>query len=463
MKLKLLQEPELIFGNGSHIDIKFGLMQHGPFDAKTHQSPREIKLGVIGTNDTIEGLEQWLNEIKKGIPGKTSKKENLFPMFPGYGEGTNLPASFVFETGTNRIISQSMIKSLPEAGANQVVRTIVDLFYEEAKYLCEKKVIDVLVFALPYEILTLLQSLKSDFNFRDMLKAKVMSLKKPCQLVLPTTYNMKSQGGVEITKRKPQDESTRAWNFYVALYYKAGGIPWRIQKKNDEFSTCYIGIGFYNTLDKESIETSVAQIFNERGEGIILRGEQAHFSKEDRHPHMNCEDAYKIIVDSLQKYKTEHGTLPARVVVYKTSHYTDDELQGIEQAIKEKEVQFFDCISIRQSEVKLLRTHDYPPLRGTFCSLDDQNHILYTRGSVQFYESYPGMYIPVPLSFYAERIEQTPNFLAEEILSLTKLNWNNTQFDNSLPITLSAALKVSKVLKYLRPEDNIESRYSYYI
>lgn len=28
-----------------------------------------------------------------------------------------------------------------------------------------------------------------------------------------------------------QDEASIAWNFYTALYYKAGGIPWSVKKK----------------------------------------------------------------------------------------------------------------------------------------------------------------------------------------------------------------------------------------
>lgn len=462
MKAALLQEPELIFGNGSHIDIKFGLMQYGPFDAKSPQAPREIKLGIIGTNDTIEQLLGWILSIKNGVAAKKSKKENLFPLFPGYGEGTNLPATFICDTTTTRSISQSTIKSLSGTSTSSLIGAIVELFYEEAKYLCENKTIDVLVFAIPYELLSLMQG-NSHFDFRDMLKSKIMGLKKPCQLVLPTTYGINPPQGTNLGRRALQDEATRAWNFYVALYYKAGGIPWRIQKRNDEYATCYIGIGFYHTLNNESVETSVAQIFNERGEGIILRGEQAHFTKDDKHPHMSNDDAHKIITASLQKYKTEHGTLPARVVVYKTSHFTPEELDGIESATKEKEIGLLDCISIRPSPVKLFRTQDYPPLRGTMFSLDEENHLLYTRGSVQFYETYPGLYVPVPLAFHCERTEATPKFLAEEILSLTKLNWNNTQFDNASPITLMAAFNVSKILKYLGEKNEIESRYSYYM
>jgi hypothetical protein len=113
-----------------------------------------------------------------------------------------------------------------------------------------------------------------------------------------------------------------------------------------------------------------------------------------------------------------------------------------------------DLISLDQSFTRLYRTGNYPPLRGSYLSLDEQNHILYTRGSVDFFQTYPGMYIPRPLSFKCEQTEQTPKFLAQEILALTKMNWNQTQFDGADPITIRAARQVSGILKYIPSSEN---------
>jgi hypothetical protein len=44
-------------------------------------------------------------------------------------------------------------------------------------------------------------------------------------------------------KRQVQDPATRAWNFHTALYYKAGGIPWRLIRDADS-ETCFIGASF---------------------------------------------------------------------------------------------------------------------------------------------------------------------------------------------------------------------------
>jgi hypothetical protein len=105
----------------------------------------------------------------------------------------------------------------------------------------------------------------------------------------------------------------------------------------------------------------------------------------------------------------------------------------------------------------------YPPLRGTLLRYDKDSALLYTRGSVEFFRTYPGMYIPRPLMLRCQALGQPLQHIAEETLALTKMNWNNTQFDNGLPITIAAARQVGDVLKYVGDEQEIAPRYSFYM
>ena len=223
-----------------------------------------------------------------------------------------------------------------------------------------------------------------------------------------------------------------------------------------------MGVSFYNTLDREKVLTSTAQVFNERGDGVVLRGGTAKRSKEDRQIHMAGEDAYKLLDGALKTYRSEHRTLPARVVVHKTSSHNSAELEGFREALDSNGVDSADFLSLGKSFTRLFRNGGYPPLRGTFFTLDHRTHMLYTRGSVDFFATYPGMYVPSAQRLLCEEIEQTPAFLAREILALTKMNWNNTQFDNRDPITVRAARGVGIYSKYVE-EGKGQSRYSYYM
>jgi hypothetical protein len=299
-----------------------------------------------------------------------------------------------------------------------------------------------------------------------MLKAEAMSLRRPLQVIRPATYDEKMRRRQKQNTSRfqsLQDEATRAWNIHTALYYKAGGVPWRLIRDPSLLSACFIGISFYTTLDRSSVMTSMAQVFNQRGEGVIVRGGAAQVSKEDRQPHLGREDAFKLLKNSLDRYREEHKTLPARVVLHKTSSFDRDELEGFRDAVLDREIDYYDFLSISDSDTRLLRYGVYAPLRGTLLTLSGREQVLYTKASVDFFQAYPGMYVPMPRLIRCEEVSEAPAALAMEILALTKMNWNNTQFDGSLPITLRAAKQVGSLLKYIPEGTPVEAQYRYYM
>ena len=85
------------------------------------------------------------------------------------------------------------------------------------------------------------------------------------------------------------------------------------------------------------------------------------------------------------------------------------------------------------------------------------------RGSVPYFETYTGKYIPNPVEVRLYEYDESPNLICDEILALTKMNWNNTQFDRRLPITIECARKVGEILKYLDEGDVMALRYSFYM
>jgi hypothetical protein len=187
-------------------------------------------------------------------------------------------------------------------------------------------------------------------------------------------------------------------------------------------------------------------------------------SKKDRTPRLDAESASALLREALSRYRATHQNFPARIVIHKTSSFSEQELAGFHAAAAEHSISTADYLSLDEdSGQRLFRYGAYPPLRGTFLSIDDTRQLLYTRGSVDFYATYPGMYVPQPLLIRCDSIEQTPKFLAKEMLSLTKMNWNQTQFDGGVPITLAAARKVGNVLKYLGESDPVADRYAHYM
>lgn len=142
----------------------------------------------------------------------------------------------------------------------------------------------------------------------------------------------------------------------------------------------------------------------------------------------------------MSRYRREHKTLPARLVVHKTSPFNAAELEGVGVAAAAERIATTDFLSVDDDATeKPFRYCAYPPLRGTWLEHDAATQLLYTRGSVDFFATYPGQYVPRPLLFRCDQVEATPRELANETLALTKMNWSDTQLDQAAPITLIAA------------------------
>jgi hypothetical protein len=482
MNVTFLDEPSLEFGgSGRHIDIRFGIMEYGPLDRTRGTAPRRIRVGLVGSSETIEGTLAWLDRCKKGLAAKPSRQPNLFPCFPGFTRSLGFLSELMTEDQLQRALPKRTIRDVSLIPSySQFVVEAVQAVLEEARYLTENTNPDVIVCAIPQEFVSRIdegEDLASQDGeeialsggptlvFHDLLKAKAMGLRKPIQVIRPTTYGAKSPKpkGKSRRVRGLQDEATRAWNFHTALYYKAGGVPWRLVRDSAEPMACFVGVSFYQNLDRSAMLTSTAQVFNERGDGVIIRGGKATISKVDRSPHLEEDDARMLLTEALQRYRSEHKTLPARVVIHKSSTYTKEEIAGFQAAVDDHDIDSADFITLQGSPTKLFRAGTYPPWRGTLLTLDEQSQVLYTRGSVEFFTAYPGMYVPVPLWVRCQRVEQTPVALAAEILALTKMNWNSSQFDNMEPITLRTAKQVGDILKHVPQGGHLEPRYSYYM
>jgi len=489
MRVSHLTEPPLEFGQRMrHVDSRYGLIDNGPFDAGLDGSPSRIRIGIVGSAQTVEGSVRWIQRCAEGIEAKPSRQPNLFPPFPGLGKDSPFRCEFVTSDELQRTIPPREIARLVAVdGQANVTRAIVEAIVGEIESLCERTAPpDVVLVALPVEFIERTVNARAatpaedssedqptpeasggpDLDFRGLLKAGCMRLRIPIQILWPTTYDASfriSRKLKEASDRRVQDDATRAWNMFTALYYKAGGLPWRLARDSRQLRTSYVGISFYRSVDGEHVNTSTAQMFDERGEGLILRGGRAIEDSEDRRPHLTDNDAYDLLSSSLTVFRKQHGHYPARVVLHKTSKFDANESAGFQRAIDERDIDYADFVAVSKSMTRLYRNGAYPPLRGTLLRIDRDQALLYTRGSVDFFKTYPGMYVPRPLLLRCQVLGQPLQHIAEEVLSLSKMNWNNTQFDNGMPVTIAAAHQVGEVLKYVPDEQEIAPRYSFYM
>jgi hypothetical protein len=476
MKLGVRDEPPLEFAGGArHVDPRHGIADYGPADAAS-TAPRAIRAGIVGTPASIQGLRGWLDRCRQPIVAKDSRFGRLFVPFPGFDTTAGFRSTLVWDSRLERQIRDRDLRRLEGLKLQDAVRAAVGLYAAELEILDEEPGCNVILIARP-DMLPDAPEPEADpaapwkkappgepaDDFRALLKAVAMRYSRPIQIIRRTTWDpaFKPAGG---EKRSLQDEATRAWNLHTALYYKAGGIPWRLPRDPADLDTCYVGITFYRSTDQQTLQTSVAQVFNQRGDGVIVRGAPAKVSRNDRQPYLARGDAESLLAEALRRYRSEHGNLPARAVLHKTSSYTPDEIAGFRAAADDADIRTLEMLWLPAGDpARLFRPAQHPPLRGTLLSLDDRRHVLYTRGSVPFYGTYPGMYIPSPLPFRLVETESSPECLADELLALTKMNWNQTQLDARQPITTRTADQVGAILRHLGPHDRPQGRYAFYM
>lgn len=480
---RIFPEPDLEFGDGhQHPDPRLGLQEAGPLQVHLGDV---IRVGVVGTAKTVADTENFLQTAATGIEGNTAKHPNLHPDFPGLGNENPYRARFEIEDGATGTIPRAKLdRILKEPDHKRAVEMAVDAVMDELRVLDEGgRRPDVAIVALSVALIDRVWGAKIDGrgtteredsggsdapDFHGLLKARAMGLSFPTQIAWEDVLDDKAKVSRKVKEsrsRNIQSLADRTWNLMTTLYYKGSGrIPWRRAPQEGEFTACYVGVSFYREVGGQQLFTSAAQMFDERGRGFILKGKRAQTESRGRHPYMTQEDARQLVVNVLDAYRAHHRNTPARVVVMKTSRFRDEEASGIFEALDGAGIEFRDLVWVQESyKVRVLRDGNYPVMRGTFVEIG-RNGLLYTTGSVPYYGTYPGVYDPNPLLICPHPGgDSTVEQLAEEIFSLTKINWNSTTMSQREPIPIRAARSVGGVLKHLGEGEAVSSDYRRYL
>lgn len=489
MKALFIEEPELEFGGGGrHIDVRYGLRDHGPLDRGEATAPAVVRVGVVGEPQSVEQFRVWVDQCREGVEAKPSSLHTLYPAFPGFGE-VGAFCDMIIDDRLCDVLSRSEGKLLHGTdGRRAFANALTDRLIGGAASLIEKNADVVCCLPSPEALKRIDVPEKADrgprsshrhlgvgnFVWHDLFKAAALGLGRPVQVVRPATYN----GGVWKYRRTGQaikalqDEATRAWNVFCALYYKGGGLPWRLPRDAADLTACHVGVSFYreseaHDQERTLLRTSVAQVFNERGEGMVVRGGPGRLDPDDRTPHLTSDDIRSLVENAVKAYRRDHRNLPARLSIHKTTYFDKSEIEGCELAVDAMGIDALDLISMpmSRSTTRLFRGGSYAPLRGTaLVEEKGARCFLYTQGSVDFYRCYPGLYVPRTLEVRRDLVERGPQELLLELLALTKLNWNSTGLANSKPVTLAAAERVGNVLRHVPQDQPLQqANYSFFM
>jgi hypothetical protein len=505
-KTDYIMERNLIFGGlREEKDPRIGLKYFGPYTHESETKPLDkIGLGIIGDKSTLEKTKAILSMIKEPIVSAGANKW-LYPDFPGISKDTKFGCDIDISGTWQDTILQSEIDSILKiTNTNERIGAAVELYLTKIRNIAsEDNPPSAILCCLPKEIeehcgisrftrgaktpkptelereiagwknkqrflsdwgaavSEKLAEKPKGYDFRNALKGKNMGIKPaiPIQILRESTmdavlnYN-KEKGGMK------QEPASFAWNFSTALFYKANGKPWRLAKLRDD--TCYVGISFYR--DKLAfnidIQTSMAQVFTHDGQGLVLRGSEVYVDTITKEPHLSEKQAETLLKEAIEKYTEKAHRTPARVVIHKSTLFSNDEIKGLNTAIGMVKHDFV-TISKRKG-IRFMRMGSYPVLRGTLVHLTDKEHILFTSGYTPRIRTYPGHSIPQPL-LITHIGDSEVSEICDEIIGLTKLNWNTTAFSTYLPITLEFSEKVGEILSEASKDIPLQPHYRFYM
>ncbi len=487
-KLQAIQEPLLEFGfNQKTIDPRDGITLFGPH---TKDKLSIGNFGIIGTLQGISRMKNWLKSIEQPIFNKNPDMAR--PFFPG------IEAAFDFNIkmeGLQEIeVSNKEIDAfLKYKDKYQRVHRWVNLFTSKLVKYKEEEEVPVTVwfvvipeFIYKYsrpksnnpsettigigiksnyerynaslfpEINELREAYQYEVNFHNQLKAKLLKYGIITQIIRESTIAYKELLTSKFQiDREEKFDSAKAWNISTTLYYKCGGLPWKLASVRD--GVCYIGLVYKKIEGVQDKKTAccAAQMFLDSGDGLVFKGNVGPwYNPEKDEYHLSKESASDLLGKALQTFHKKNNKYPNEIFIHGKTYFDDEEWKGFEEAVKSKS----KVIGVRirtDSNFKLYREETYSVPRGMALLIDQKEGYLWTKGFVPRLQTQIGLEIPNCLHLQITRGISDIKIVCADVLSLTKLNYNACIYGDGIPVTLRFADMIGEVLT-AGPTEDIE-------
>lgn len=441
-------EPELVFdyedSSCAVVNQLKGLINYGPLESHVGRS---IRLAVLTPKECAQDIWIHLNALNKYFVTKLKSDAAFLPEYSGFQNVFRCGLDIPNGNDVLRFRGYTLEKVLsvnPKKYFEGICRYI-DAFEKN------RDTFDILVIYIP-EQLGKMREIKNEneyFDFHDSLKIYCAGKGIITQIV--------EERSVHTTN----DMAKIIWGLSTAIYAKSMGKLWK--PKVARYDTAYIGLSYVQSVrSNEKISIGCSQLFDSEGNGMKLYLRPLKNPQIiQNNPFMRSEDACRLM-GNLKKMYDESVPLHKlnRIVIHKTTHFTKDEMDGISKGLAGIEdielLQIQEFSAWRGIRVQGEKISPFPIQRGTVLPLDADTFLLWTHGSVQhdellgkrmnYYKGSRG--IPAPLLVKRFMGNATAEELVDEILMLTKMNWNSGDgLYKVMPVTLDFAKRLSQVAK----------------
>jgi hypothetical protein len=281
-------------------------------------------------------------------------------------------------------------------------------------------------------------------DFRRQLKARSMEFNIPLQIIRESTLRLSSES--RHGQRGLTPLSDRMWNMGTALYYKCGGKVWRLATARE--GVCYIGIAFRKAdmSDGGTTACCAAQMFLNTGDGIVFMGKFGPwYSPTTKQFHLDESAASNLLKGVLETYQELEGKRLTEIFVHSRSSISQEEFEGYQKACP-SDVKLVGVRVRLDNRFRLFRQGTMPVLRGTFVRLNERSGYLWASGFKPRLATYDGWETPIPLRIDVQHGDAAVERVAQDILGLTKLNYNSCRLGDNQPVTVGFSDAVGEIL-----------------
>jgi hypothetical protein len=478
---KVLNEPTLEFRHGQQLTRPHdGLSLFGPYDADLGSRPGAVTYSVVGSPEGVESFRKFTSQLRRPTPGPGGKSPDLWPEFPGFDVAfeADWPAMPAWEATVDldKLLDAASLHDKYER-VHDVVNLMLDPI-EKAQRRDEQP--RVIVCVVPDEVwkncrpqqnlsdgagdrrsnAEIKSRIRGELNlfdsydpmvyqlapdFRRQLKARIMKYGTPIQIVRQSTLALETDNRFSYRGLTPV--SDRMWNLSTALYYKAGGKPWRLATARE--GVCYVGIAFRLENPEKSLRNGccAAQMFLDDGDGVVFLGEFGPWYATDRRQfHLSPDAAKKLLAGVLETYQQLHGKPLSEVFLHARSGIDAEEFAGYRAAVPTSTKLVAVRVRSASRGFRLFRSQTRPVLRGTFVKIGERSGYLWASGFKPELATYDGPDVPIPMSIEVQHGEADIEQVANDILGLTKLNYNACKLGDRQPVTVAFSDAVGEIL-----------------
>lgn len=510
-------------GRQSTEDPRDGLLLYGPYEKWGELfrfNAYTVSAGVIGTKEAYESYKKFVKRLKEPIisckinkRGVKVSNEMQRPSFPGFEAVFNIhwpeSASIFVE------INSTEIESILRNERNRKIRTnkLVDLYLGNMLKVATGEDTGINIWFVlvprniflkcrPYSIGADFSNLTKDFfeamdmgqgalfseqemfgdeissiletssDFHHLLKAKANQekLDPPIQILVEPKLDFR-----DILHNIPYDSDMRAfiaWSLCTTLYYKLGKKPWKLAEIRP--GVCYLGLVFkkFQHKSKQELVCSAAQLFMSDGDGTVFRGNNGLWLSENPYEfHLDEQEAYHLLHLALEDYFNSNSqSYPKELFIHGRATFSDKEWAGFQRAVDEHQasIKLVGIVIKDKGPLKLFRDTgikkaNFGVLRGIAAIVSDREAYVFSRGFVPRMNTSTSLEIPNPLHVNITRGETDIKTILQDIMALTKLNYNACIYGDGKPVTLRFSDNIGSILTATDNWKEERRQFKYYI